>query len=229
MTPSETNARRLERARTAFFGTRSRFGSLLRRVGAVRVSPRYRGARWISAAILVLLAFLLVSGVLLALYYNPGPQEAYASTRLLVTEVGTGWLVRSMHYWAGELLLVAVLIHLALTFFHRAYTRPREYVWVAGVFLLVLTLAFRFTGRLLPWDEFGYEAGQQSLAMIASVPVLGDLAATWLRGGGEFGVATLSRFFATHVMILPWLTVLVAGIHLYLVKSHGLKDEGDDK
>ncbi len=229
MSSSDSNARRLERARTAFLGTRSRLGRMLRRTGAMRLSPAYRGARWVSAAILVLLAFLLVSGILLSLYYNPGPQDAYASTRGLVTTVGVGWLVRSMHYWAGELLLIAVLIHLALTFFRRAYVRPREYVWVGGVLLLVLTLAFRFTGRLLPWDEFGYEAGQQSLAMIASVPVLGDLAATWLRGGGEFGVGTLSRFFATHVMILPWITLLVAAIHLYLVKSHGLKEREDDE
>lgn len=229
MSAPNPNLRRMDRARTAFFGTRSRLGGMLRRTGALRLSPRYRGARWVSAAILLLLGFLLVSGVLLSLYYNPGPQEAYGSTRSLVTKVSSGWLVRSMHYWAGELLLVAVLAHLGLTFFRRAYTRPREYVWVGGVFLLVLTLAFRFTGRLLPWDEFGYEAGQQGLAMIASVPILGDLAATWLRGGSEFGVATLGRFFTTHVMILPWLTLLVVVMHLHLVRAHGLKDEEDDR
>ncbi len=222
MSSGDSNARRLTRAKRAFFGTRSRFRDVLRRIGALRLAPEYRGLRWLSAAILFLLALMLVTGVLLSLYYNPGPAEAYASTRALVTDVGSGWLMRSVHHWAGDLLVVAVIAHLLLTFFRRAYTRPREYVWVTGVVLLSLTLGFRFTGRLLPWDEFGYEAGRRGLELIASVPILGDFAATWLRGGAEFGAATLGRFFTTHVLILPWLTLMLIGIHLHLVRRHGL-------
>lgn len=222
MSNQDLNVRRLNRAKRAFFGTGSRFVSNLQRIGAVRVTPKYRGSRWLSAGILLLFALLLVTGVLLSLYYNPGPAEAYASTRSLVTDVGSGWLVRSVHHWAGDLLVVAVLLHVLVTFFRRTYPRPREYIWMTGVVLLSLTLGFRFTGRLLPWDEIGYEAGREGLALIATVPILGDFAATWLRGGAEFGAATLGRFFTTHVLILPWGTLMVIGIHLHLVRSHGL-------
>lgn len=228
MSRPSANTQQLDRARRAMFGTGSRFGTILRRTGARRLSPKYRGSRWLSAAILLLFVFQLLTGVLLSLYYNPGPEQAYTSTRFLVTQVGSGWLVRSLHHWAADLLVVAVIIHLAFTFFRRAYARPREFVWITGVFLLALTLGFRFTGRLLPWDEFGYEAGRRGLEMIATVPILGDLAATWLRGGNEFGATTLARFFTTHVLILPWLAFVIIWIHVHLVRAHGLKTEEDD-
>jgi quinol-cytochrome oxidoreductase complex cytochrome b subunit len=141
--------------------------------------------------------------------------------------VSGGWLVRSVHAWAGDLLLVLILVHLGHVYFRRAYARPREYEWVLGGLLLLAALAFRFTGRLLPWDDYGLRTARAGLDLLGTVPVLGPLLATWLRGGDDMGANTLSRFFTTHVLILPWFVVLAATFHLYLVRRHGLMEEAE--
>ncbi|MFV1959937.1 MAG: cytochrome b N-terminal domain-containing protein [Planctomycetota bacterium] len=223
--PRAPSPRALARARRAFFGTRSRFVATLKRVGSVRISVRYRRFRWITAIVLLLVLVQIATGILLSLYYNPGPTSAYTSTRFFVTHVPLGWLMRSVHAWAADLLLGAVLLHLALVFFRGAYSRPREYVWMLGVCLLLVILALRFTGRVLPWDEVAYATARDGLAMIADVPIVGGLTAVWLRGGVQVGVNTLSRFFTTHVMILPWLGLVIFSLHAYLVRGHGLAEE----
>jgi quinol-cytochrome oxidoreductase complex cytochrome b subunit len=210
--------------RRALFGTRSRVQAFLAALGQVRVSPRYRGLRWTSAAILILLAVELVTGILLSLYYYPEPDAAYDSARFLLDVVQGGWLMRSVHFWAGELLLGAVALHLAHVYFRRAYARPREYEWVLGGLLLLAVLAFRYTGRLLPWDTFGVHSARAGLELLRTVPALGPFLATWLSGGDDMGPNTLSRFFTTHVLILPWFVAGAAALHLYLVRRHGLKE-----
>ena len=105
----------------------------------------------------------------------------------------------------------------------RAYERPRELTWVVGVLLFAAVHAFRFTGSLLPWDVDAYESARRGLDLLASVPLVGSLPATWLRGGSEFGTNTLSRFFTTHTLILPWIVVSLLAVHLWLLKRHGLK------
>jgi quinol-cytochrome oxidoreductase complex cytochrome b subunit len=227
VTELPANRRRLRRIHKTLFGTRSRIASFLILAAGIRLSPRYRGPRWITAAILLLFLLQLVTGILLSLYYYAEPEQAYLSTRFLMGQVSSGWLVRSIHHWSGEFLLVAVLIHVAGVFFRRAYVRPREYQWVLGVFLLLAVLAFRFTGRLLPWDTFGYEATRHGLSMLKTVPFIGTVMTTWLRGGEDMGPNTLSRFYTTHVLVLPWFVLIVTAFHLYLVRRHGLK--GDDE
>jgi len=212
--------------RRTLFGARSRVYAFLAALGRVRVSPRYTGLRWSSAVILVLFAIELLTGILLSLYYYPEPDAAYDTLRFLQGTVSGGWLMRSVHAWAGELLLLAVLVHLGHVYFRRAYAHPREYEWVVGGFLLLFALAFRFTGRLLPWDDFGARTARAGLDLLGTVPLLGPLLSTWLKGGDDLGPNTLSRFFATHVLILPWCVVVAAIFHLYLVRRHGLKDEG---
>ncbi|MFI5403136.1 MAG: cytochrome b N-terminal domain-containing protein [Planctomycetota bacterium] len=211
--------------RRSLFGARSRVHAFLRALGRVRVSPAYRGLRWTSAAILVLFAIELVTGILLSLYYYPEPDAAYDTLRFLQGTVSGGWYMRSLHSWAGELLLLAVIVHLGHVYFRRAYAHPREYEWVVGGFLLLAALAFRFTGRLLPWDDVGARAARAGLDLLGTVPLLGPLLSTWLRGGDDLGPNTLSRFFATHVLILPWFTVAAATFHLFLVRRHGLKQD----
>lgn len=216
---------RLRGARRALFGTRSRVAGFLGAVVASRVTARYRGLRWTSAILMMLLAFQLSTGVLLSLYYYPEPDAAYRSTRFLVGEVSSGWLIRSIHHWAGELVLLTAIVHLAFVYFRRAYARPREYEWVCGLILLLTLLALRFTGRLLPWDDIGYATARRGLEMMDSVPVIGGLMARWLRGGDEMGPYTLSRFFTSHALILPWFGLAVSVVHLYLVRRHGLKED----
>ena len=218
-------ARETKRMRRTLFGTRSRIYAFLTALGRVRISPEYRGLRWISAVIVVLLLVELATGILLSLYYYPEPDAAYETLRFLQGAVSGGWLMRSVHSWAGDLLLVAVLVHLGHVYFRRAYAHPREYEWVVGGFLLLAALAFRFTGRLLPWDDVGARATRAGLDLLGTVPLLGPLLATWLKGGDDLGPNTLSRFFATHVLILPWFTVAFATFHLYLVRRHGLKQD----
>ena len=124
------------------------------------------------------------------------------------------------------LFVVGVALHLVVTFYRRAYARPREYIWVSGILLLVLALGSRFTGRLLPWDTIGLEASRLGLDMLSAVPLVGDVTATWLRGGEQFGPNTLSRFFTTHVLVLPWLTVIVTLLHLHLVRRRAVEGGG---
>ncbi|MHC4818007.1 MAG: cytochrome b N-terminal domain-containing protein [Planctomycetota bacterium] len=223
---SDENRKKLRRARNAFFGTRHRIASFFISAADTRIPPRLGGLRWMPAAIVLLFALQLFTGILLSLYYYPEPEQAYHSTRFLLGEVSSGWLTRSIHHWAGELLLLAVLVHVAAVFFRRDYVAPREYQWVAGAFLLLAVFVFRFTGRLLPWDTIGYHATRHGLGLFKTVPLIGPVMATWLRGGEDMGPNTLSRFFTTHVLILPWCAVFVGGLHFYLARRHAR--EGED-
>ncbi|MHC4224182.1 MAG: cytochrome b N-terminal domain-containing protein [Planctomycetota bacterium] len=226
MKPLVGNRVKLRRARAATLGTRSRAAAFLRSIAVYHVTPAYRGWRWLSSAVILLFLILVVTGTLLSLYYHPDPDGAFQSARFLTGKITAGWLVRSIHHWSGELFLVALVAHLCLTYFRRSYGRPREYVWMTGVLLLVVALEFRFTGRLLPWDTIGYGATERGLGLLERIPIIGHLWATWLRGGVErLGVNSLSRFYTTHVLVLPWVTVLLGGAHLYLIGRHGLKGD----
>ncbi len=226
MSVTTGNRRRLQRARSSLVGARSRLLSWLADAAAVRVSPRFRRLSWLSVLALFLFLVQAVTGVLLSLYYYPEPGAAWESTRLILGDVPSGWLVRSFHRWAGELLLVTVMAHAAVVFFRRAYRTPREFEWVLGVLLLGAVTLFRFTGRLLPWDTIGQAATASGLRLIETVPLLGGLVAGWLRGGESLGANTLSRFFTTHVLILPWVLVVLLVLHLALVRRHGLSGDG---
>jgi len=216
-------ASRITRARKTFVGTRSRFRAFLSHAAGTRVSPRYRGARWISTFILLVFAAQLLTGILLSLYYHPDPTSAHESTHFLIDQVPTGWLVRSVHAWSAEILLILVVAHLLFVFLRRAYTSPREYQWLVGVLMLVVVIAFRFTGRILPWDETGHGTTLAGLTLLEQVPLLGEAAVRWLQGGVVFGAKSLGRFYTTHALILPWLVFFLATLHLYLLRRHGLK------
>lgn len=219
--------RALRRARGALVGRRSRVLDGLARAGALRVSPRFGGLRWLSVLAFLLLALQMLTGVLLSLYYYPEPGAALTSMRFIMTEVAVGWLVRGVHHWAGELLVLCVAGHVAVVYARRAYVRPRDAQWMAGILLLCVVLVFRFTGRLLPWDAFGYAVTARGLELVEAVPLAGRFVAAWLRGGEELGANTLSRFFTTHVIILPWLAMALLAAHAWMLARHGLKeDEG---
>lgn len=195
---------------------------------ALRKSLRYRlaphvGWRHALGGIAYLLFLLLVvTGVLLAVHYRPSAQEAYSSIQHIVSEVTLGWLVRDLHAWAANLLVVAVLAHMARVFFAAAYKPPRETNWLIGVVLLFLVLAFGATGYLLPWDQWAYWTVTEALNAVAGIPLLGDAAAGLLRGDPIVSGATLSRFFAAHVIVLPWLALALLGFHFTMVRRHGV-------
>ena len=162
-----------------------------------------------------------VTGVFLAMYYNPDPARAYDSASHITNEVFLGELVRGMHRWGSTVMIILIFLHMGRVFVFGAYKYPREINWVIGVVLLVLTLASGFSGYLLPFDQRSFWATVVGVNINASAPVMGPYIADFLRGGAEFGASTLSRFYALHMLLIPGLIGALIGAHLYLVSKLG--------
>jgi len=139
-----------------------------------------------------------------------------------MTEVSFGWVIRSLHHWSATLMIAFVFIHLLSLWILKAYRSPRELTWMSGVVLLFLTLAFGFTGYLLPWDELSLAATKVGTEIPSALPLIGRWLTQLLRGGADVTGDTLTRFFGLHVSILPLALILVLGLHLYLVQKHGM-------
>jgi quinol-cytochrome oxidoreductase complex cytochrome b subunit len=191
---------------------------------AHKTVPVHSATMWYYFGGITLFLFVIqvLTGVLLLLYYRPTPAEAYESVQFIMTRVQFGWLVRSVHSWSANLMILAAFIHMFSVVFLHSYRRPRELTWLSGVGLLGLALAFGFSGYLLPWNTVSYFATKVGTDMAASVPIIGPPLATFLRGGEEVGGATLTRFFGFHVAVLPGITTLLLLIHLALVQKHGM-------
>lgn len=187
-----------------------------------KVVPLHRHTFWYYWGGLSLFFFIvqLVTGVLLLVYYRPGV-EAYESVRRITYEVAFGWLIRSTHSWAANLMIFCVMVHMFSTFFMKAYQKPREINWWSGLVLLGISLSFGFTGYLLPMDELAYFATRVGLEIIELIPGLGPPIAALLRGGPDVCENTVQRFFAIHVVVLPFLFMPVLIFHLWLVQKHG--------
>jgi quinol-cytochrome oxidoreductase complex cytochrome b subunit len=186
--------------------------------------PLHRHTFWYYFGGMTLFLFMIqvVTGILLLLYYRPSAGEAFESIQFLMTEVQFGWLVRSLHSWSANLMIFAMFIHLFSALFLRAYRSPRELTWLSGGALLGLTLAFGFTGYLLPWNELAYFATRVGTEIPGVVPLVGTFLKTLLRGGDDVTGATLTRFYGIHVAILPAIVTVVLGLHLFLVQKHGM-------
>ena len=169
----------------------------------------------------VLFVILIVTGVYLMFFYTPAVGSAYGDMQRLKTGVGFGQLVRNVHRWSAHLMVLAVALHLVRTFFAGAYKKPREFNWVIGVILLVLTLGLSFTGYLLPWDQLSYWAVTVGTNLVQYVPVFGSTLQDLLIGGNQIGQPTLLRFYALHVAVLPAVMVLVLCIHIWRVRKDG--------
>lgn len=173
---------------------------------------------------LLLFMVQVVTGVLLAIYYKPSPDAAYDSVRYIMNDVPYGWLLRSIHRYAAELMVLTVFIHMFKVFLTGAYKPPREMNWTTGVFLLFITLGFGFTGYLLPWDQTAYWASTVGTEMAASIPLIGPFIATVLRGGNIIGEATLARFYTAHVIVLPWAAFFLLASHFFMIRRSGCAD-----
>jgi quinol-cytochrome oxidoreductase complex cytochrome b subunit len=166
---------------------------------------------------------LLATGMLLALYYIPSAESAYRSIVTIEREVRLGGFMRSLHKWSAHLFVVAIVLHTVRVFVARAYRPPRELNWIVGSMTLVVAMTSGFTGYLLPWDAKAYWATRVGTAMVATVPVFGDILMLLLRGGEEVTEATLIRFYAVHVIYLPLLMGVLLWVHFHLVKRQGVK------
>jgi len=186
--------------------------------------PRHRYTVFYYLGGMTLFFFLVqvVTGILLMLYYRPSADEAFESVQFIMTTVSFGWLIRSIHSWSANLMVFFAFVHLATVFFMKAYRRPREITWITGVLLLVLGMAFGFSGYLLPWNKLAFFATKVGTDIAGVVPGVGEWMLRFLRGGDRVTGATLSRFYGWHVAILPAITVLVVGGHLLLVQLQGM-------
>jgi cytochrome b6 len=171
---------------------------------------------------LFLFVIQVITGLLLLMYYRPTAEAAHESVRFIMAKVPFGWLVRSIHSWAANLMVFWVFAHMFGSFFVRAYRRPRELTWMSGALLLFLTVGFGFTGYLLPWNTLAYFATKVGTEIVGAVPGVGHFLLVLLRGGEDVTQATLSRFFGIHVAILPALMGIVLALHLFLVQLHGM-------
>lgn len=191
---------------------------------AHKTVPLHRHTIWYycGGMTLVLILIQIASGVLLLLYYRPSAEGAFESVRFIMTKVEFGWLIRSVHAWAAHLAILSAFVHLASTFFLKAYRPPRELTWVSGVCLFFLLLGFGFTGYLLPWTTLAFFATKVGTQIAGSLPVIGPAMRTFLRGGAEIGDATLSRFFWFHIAVLPLGLLVLLAIHLLLVQLQGI-------
>lgn len=186
--------------------------------------PVHRHSVWYYLGGITLFLFLiqLVTGALLLLYYRPSAEEAYESVQFLMADVEFGWLVRSVHAWAANLMILALFVHMFSVLLMRAYRPPREVTWFSGVALLALALGLGFTGYLLPWNELAFFATKVGTEIPGSVPIIGGFVRRLLRGGEEVTGATLTRFYGVHVAILPGLAIMLVALHVYLVQKHGM-------
>jgi quinol-cytochrome oxidoreductase complex cytochrome b subunit len=183
-----------------------------------------KGTNWfytLGSATMFAFVSQAVTGVFLAMYYNPDATRAYESVSYVTNEVFLGELVRGMHKWGSTVMIVLLFLHMARTFVFGAYKYPRELNWVIGVVLLVLTLAMGLTGYLLPFDQRSYWATIVAVNLNASAPLIGPFLADFLRGGGEFSATTITRFYALHMLLIPGLIAALIGAHLYLVAKLG--------
>ncbi|MFO0760549.1 MAG: cytochrome b N-terminal domain-containing protein [Byssovorax sp.] len=176
---------------------------------------------WGSALILTLLT-QAVTGWLLMSAYAPSATTAWASVAYIQTTLRAGWLIRGMHHFGAQAMVVLLLLHLAQTALTGAYKRPRELNWLFGLALFGIVLAFGLTGYLLPWDQKGYWATRVATGIAGTVPLIGAFLERTLVGGAQYGHATLTHFYALHVGLLPAMTLLLVAAHIALFRRHGL-------
>jgi menaquinol-cytochrome c reductase cytochrome b subunit len=183
-----------------------------------------KGTNWFyTLGSATLFAFLsqAITGVFLAMYYEPDATRAYESASHITNDVFLGEFVRGMHKWGSSVMIILIFLHMGRTFFFGAYKYPRELNWVIGVLLLVLTLMMGLTGYLLPFDQRSFWATVVAVNINASGPIVGPYLADFLRAGAEFGPTTISRFYAMHMLLIPGLIIALIGAHIYLVTKLG--------
>jgi menaquinol-cytochrome c reductase cytochrome b subunit len=184
-----------------------------------------RDSNWfhtLGSATLTAFLVQLVTGVVLAFYYKPSPNEAYSSIQYITNDLTLGWLVRGMHRWGASVFIILLFLHMGRVFLFGAYKYPRELNWLLGVLLLILAMLEGFTGYLLPWDQTAYWATVVGINLNATAPFLGPFLSDFLRGGQEIGTNTLSIFYSIHMLLIPGGLILLITLHIYLVIRLGV-------
>ena len=186
--------------------------------------PMHRLSYWYFLGGITLFLFIIqvCTGILLLLYYRASANEAFESVQYITTQVQFGWLVRSIHSWSANLMILTAFAHMFSVLFLKAYRKPRELTWITGAVLLFLAMGFGFSGYLLPWNTLAFFATKVGTEVAGQVPVIGKWIVIFLRGGEDVTGATLTRFFGFHVAVLPGITTLLLAIHVLLVQKFGI-------
>jgi ubiquinol-cytochrome c reductase cytochrome b subunit len=178
--------------------------------------------RFSGSLALVLVVLLFLSGAFMAFYYSSAPGAAYDSVDYALFSVPFGEMIRGVHFYAWNILLVLMGLHLARAFIFGAYKAPRQMIWVSGVIVMLIVPAFIITGDLLPWDQKGYWSTHVRTGIISSVPVIGDFLVRLLQGGQLTGIVTLTRFYVLHAIFLPVVLVILILVHFHFLYRRGI-------
>src|SRR3989441_9785668 len=177
-----------------------------------------------GSAALTCFMLQVVTGILLALVYVPSAGQAWNSLQALNHDLSLGWFIRALHGWGSNFMVAIVLIHMVQVFLFGAYKFPREFTWVVGVFLLLMTLGMAFTGQVLRFDQDAYWGLGIGASIMSRVPLMGGWLVSMLLGGPIIAGETLSRFFALHVFVIPGMLIGLVGLHLLLVLKFGINE-----
>ena len=188
----------------------------------LRKIPKVNWFYTLGSATLFVAVNQIVTGILLTIYYVPTPDHAYDSVQFITTEVPAGWLIRGLHHWGASAMMVLVVLHMLRVILYGAYKYPREFTWMTGVVLLLVSVGFGFTGYLLPWDQKAYWATTVGTRIAGTAPVVGDTILRIMRGGDDLSAVTLARFFGVHVWVLPLTLLILIAVHLYLIIRIGI-------
>jgi cytochrome b6 len=225
--------RKFSTTRSGIFGwvdERLKIRTLVEYMGHKSV-PRHRAMIWYYFGGITLFFFIVqvITGILLLLYYRPGADSAYESVKFIISDVSFGWLIRAMHSWSANLMILAAFMHMFSVFFTHAHRKPRELTWVSGIVLLGLGLTFGFSGYLLPWNELSFFATRVGTGMAGAIPLIGEPLMKIMRGGDNVTGATIGRFFGIHVAVLPGIFTVILAFHLFLIQRQGMSDPLDWK
>src|SRR2546423_3113340 len=188
--------------------------------------PRNTASWWyvFGSAALTGFGLQLVTGILLALVYVPSAGEAWSSLQILNHDVSLGWFIRAVHGWGSNFMIAIVLIHMVQVFLFGAHKYPRELTWMVGVLLLLVTLGMAFTGQVLRFDQDAYWGLGIGASIASRIPGVGHALVNLMLGGPIIAGATLSRFFALHVFVVPGLLIAFVSVHLLLVLKQGINE-----
>ncbi len=187
---------------------------------------------WMGVTAFWLFVILVVSGIYLMFYYVPSVERAFDTIRYIINQVSLGRFFRNLHKWAGELMVAVVFFHMLRVFYTGAYQKPREFNWIIGVLLFLITIFFAFSGYILPWDQLGYYAAKIACNIAQNVPFVGEEVRQGLLGVSNcnnLNQFSLIRWYVIHVFLLPVLIVLLIAIHFWRIRKDDFSVPPEEK
>ena len=200
------------------------FENLFLHVHPVKVRERtlrFSHTYWLGGVTLVSSVVLIATGILLMFYYHPSVPQAYRDMKELNYVVANGLFLRNLHRWAAHLMVFGAFLHMLRVFYHRAYRPPRQFNWVVGIVLLIITLFLSYTGYLLPWDQLAFWGVSVGTNMAKEAPLVGEKIRFLLLGGNVVSENALLRFYVLHCVVLPVALLLFLSVHIWRIRKDG--------